>query len=551
MKIKPLLKEVNQKTFLYDLLSAYKIKDIKAYLNPTSDLFESPWDYPNMDKGVELLHEAIEHNYFIGVLVDSDCDGFMSSGIMANFLSTISNTPLPIFHTDKAHGLSNDVYDYIKGLNLDLLIIPDASSNDGTRCTELTTLGTKILVLDHHEITEDNTDAIVINHHLLPTLNQALSGTGVTYKFIEAYCEKYNINCPNYMDMVAVSLVSDICDLSNIENRTYLDFGLNIDHPEEDGKKFISNPLLELMFHELAKDSTTPKDVAWSVSPKINAIFRAGNQESKEIFFKALIGQGDIEAGLDVAKKAHGLQTRTVKKIVDELEPTLDVSHNVIITYIDIENRNYSGLIANKIAGKYHKPTLVLRERNEATWSGSVRSPVKVASLINETKLAKCQGHEEAFGIMIKKAKVDELISWFDTQKLDDSVPITAVLTPKQATVRLARQCASNSHLWGHGLDAPVFYITGSFHGSDVNIYQKKTNTIKFNIEGIDFLKFRATDEEVELFSQNKLMDIEMIVSLSINEWRGKVSVQGLIENYEIALHKSRMIGSESWENLF
>ena len=36
-----------------------------------------------------------------------------------------------------------------------------------------------------------------------------------------------------------------------------------------------------------------------------------------------------------------------------------------------------------------------------------------------------------------------------------------------------------------------------------MTVYQKKNNTIKFNVDGVDFLKFKATDEEVEQFTQN------------------------------------------------
>ena len=157
--------------------------------------------------------------------------------------------------------------------------------------------------------------------------------------------------------------------------------------------------------------------------------------------------------------------------------------------------------------------------------------------------------------VIIKKTKLEGLIKWFDEQSLETKppIPVTAIITPKQATVGLAKRCISHSHLWGQGVEAPLFYITGSIHGSDVNIYQKKTNTIKFNIDGVDFLKFKASDEEVETFIQNKLMDIEMIVKLETNEWRGKVSVQGLIEDYELVPHQSRQIQKDSchWEDLF
>lgn len=551
MKVKPLLQKINTSTFIEDLLTAYGVKDVGGYLSPTPDLFESPWDYPNMEMAVYLLHEAIENDWKIGVLVDSDTDGLMSAGIIVHFLSTLNINTTNIFHTGKEHGLSNDVFDEIKSNNFDLLIIPDASSNDTKRCKELSESGTKIIILDHHPIFRENPYGIVVNPYLSPNLNHNISGTGVTEKFVKLYCDITNEYCPNYLDMVAVSIISDICDMTAIENRTYFDCGLGIDHPIDPDKKMVSNPLLDLMFEELAKCSYTPKDVGWSIAPKINALCRVGTQEQKEIFFNGLVGQGDSKEALKVAKKAHGVQTRLVKKIVDEIEPTLDLSHNVIITYVDEDVKNYSGLVANKLNGQYNKTALVLRENNGKTWSGSVRSPFKIATLINESGLAKCQGHESAFGILLNKNKVDDLIEWFDEQEFDNDAQVTTILTPRQATIKLARLCESHSHLWASGVPNPTFYMTGAVTGSKVNVYRKKTNTAKLNIDGVDFIKFRCSDEEADMFEQIKKAEIEMIVTLSINEFRGNVSVQGMIEEYKILPVKSKKIEAQSWEELF
>lgn len=316
------------------------------------------------------------------------------------------------------------------------------------------------------------------------------------------------------------------------------------------------NNFLIYLNEKLGKgESFSPKNISWNISPKINAVCRSDDMEAKKILFKAFVGEYDMEEALKIAQKCHREQTSIVKRIYEDFVKTINHNHNVIICFGDSIDRNYLGLVANKIMGQFNKPTIILRELNEKTWSGSVRSPVPLLEQINESGLAKCQGHGEAFGIIIKKTKLEGLIKWFDEQSLETKppIPVTAIITPKQATVGLAKRCISHSHLWGQGVEAPLFYITGSIHGSDVNVYQKKTNTIKFNIDGVDFLKFKATDEEVDLFSQNKLMDIEMIVKLETNEWRGKVSVQGLIEDYELVPHQSRQIQKDSchWEDLF
>lgn len=227
MRIKPLLDKLNPKTFLSDLLTAYGVRDIETYLSPSSALFDDPLIYPNMSKAIHLLGKAKVSNKPIGTLIDEDADGALSAGIIVDFLKSIGIKPIVFFHTEKAHGLSNDVFDIIKQANLGLLILPDSGTNDFERCTELHKSGCEVLILDHHNIEHDNPDAVVVNPHLKPdTLNCAISGAGVAYKFVQACCDVNDIEYPNYMDMVAFSIISDVCDLTSYENRAFVEFGL-------------------------------------------------------------------------------------------------------------------------------------------------------------------------------------------------------------------------------------------------------------------------------------------------------------------------------------
>lgn len=550
MKVKPLLPKITLKTFVPDLLKAYGIESVDSYLDPSPASFEDCNNYENMSEAYSLLMSTINHENNLDniyLIQDSDADGVCSAGLLYMYLKNISpdiNIQV-LFHQGKQHGLYMGNLKQIQDNSL--ILLPDASVADKKAIFDLLIKKNCFCIeTDHHDTNHTHPNIITINNQRSDRVhNKDLSGAGVTFKFCQYIDEQLESDfAEEYYDMVAVTIVSDICNLTSEENRAFLYCGL------ESGR--VKNPLLKLMYQELAKDSYFPKDTGWSVAPKINALCRVGEQEGKELFFNALVGQADIEDALAVAKKAHNKQSREVKKIVDELEPSLDLSHNVIITYIEQDDRAYSGLIANRISGKYNKTTLILSERTSEIFSGSVRSPIDIASIINETKLAKCQGHESACGILIHKENVDKLITWFGEQELDDGIPVTASITPKQATVGLARRCSTHSHLWGKAVEAPTFYITGQIHGSKVNIYQKRNNTIKFNIDGVEFLKFRASEEEVEIFSQNKLMDVKMIVTLELNEWRGRVAAQGLIEEYKISMAEQKELNnSNNWKDLF
>lgn len=544
MKVKPLLQSINSSTFLKDYLQALGIQDVDKYLNADLSVCDSPWDYPNMKEGVERLHKAISNNEEIGVLCDCDEDGYLSAAMITNFLHLQGNIPIIFHHVSKAHGLrknpDEDIVQQVLNTGASLLIVPDASSNDSKECKELKQNGTDVIILDHHEVTTPNPYAILINHHLVQGLNTALSGTGVTFKFISGYCEKYNITMPDYTDMVAVSLISDVCDMTSIENRAFVSRGLSKPN----------NRLLAYMAEKLNRKGNNPEGYSWGLIPPGNALTRSHNQEDKEVYFNALVGFGDIEEGLKVARKAHREQTEIVKSMVDELESTLDMSHKAIIGFTDANNKEYIGLVANKYCGKYNKPCILLREASSTIWSGSLRSPFPLTSLINSSGLASCQGHEEAAGILIKKSNLKRFMAWIDKLDVDTNpdIPVTASIKPKQITLPLCHAVVDNMMLWAKGVEMPAFHVHGKVNKDDIQVFQKKTTTIKIMIDGIAFLFFMAKKDAVAKLMEHNAFDINMVVRLSVNEWNGVESPQAIIDTWEI--EKIEEDGF-NWEDLF
>ena len=70
MKIKPLLNTVSKNKFIQEYSKALRVEDINLYLNPDSSCLDDAKSYPNMDKGAELLKQAVDDDWKIGLLVD-------------------------------------------------------------------------------------------------------------------------------------------------------------------------------------------------------------------------------------------------------------------------------------------------------------------------------------------------------------------------------------------------------------------------------------------------------------------------------------------------
>ena len=70
LKIKPLLNKINKNKFIQEYLKALGVEDIDLYLKPDVSCLDDVKSYPNMDKGAELLKQAVDDDWKIGLLVD-------------------------------------------------------------------------------------------------------------------------------------------------------------------------------------------------------------------------------------------------------------------------------------------------------------------------------------------------------------------------------------------------------------------------------------------------------------------------------------------------
>ena len=235
----------------------------------------------------------------------------------------------------------------------------------------------------------------------------------------------------------------------------------------------------------------------------------------------------------------------------------MDDSHKVLIGYSDKENKNFTGLIANKILGNYGKPCLILREYNDKTWAGSLRSPIDIADKINSTGLATCRGHEAACGIFVPKSNLDKLIDWFDKQdfNVEPIKNVTACLNPGDITLPLCHACQDNMMIWSGSESAnipqPKFYLSIDVSPSDVSVFKKKTTTVKIVKDGVNFLKFRVAKDAADSLQSGR-NKIEIIATLEVNEWNGVYTPQVNIEEWEITPIEDEIDSSElDWDEVF
>lgn len=384
-------------TNVYDILATRGVDYSLLFTLDENDK-RNPFDFTDMDKAIDLIHNAYTGNKKICYIVDSDTDGHTSFSIAYNYFKSIyPNKSVDYFMNEgKRHGIyliEPKLQQLEEG---DTLIVFDAASNDVESIKILLDKNINVVVNDHHDIEEKNIDKINVlkkykNYAIctpqLENFECRLTGAGMAQKVIEAYDKKYGYsNSEFYRDLAAVGIVADMEQFSN-ENAYYLDKGLSN----------IYNPLLKAIVEKNRFNigsELTAQDISFSIAPLINALIRVGTQEERDLMLKASITpemiqvpskkrgakEGDTEELHEQAARimtnVKARQKRQVDKAIKEAK-RLDEGNTIILLTVE-NNKNFTGLIANKIAGEEGRPCLVLWSKDDKSYNGSARCPINM-----------------------------------------------------------------------------------------------------------------------------------------------------------------------------
>ena len=153
---------IHEENLLQTLLLNRDVTEPDRLLNLTKKEVHDGMLLKNMGEGLEMLHKHIKNNSKIHILIDVDADGITSAGMMYLYIKDI-NPDIEITYSmneGKKHGI---ILEGLTKYKYNIIIVPDAGSNDIKQCKELASQGIDVLVLDHHDIDEHNLYATVIN----------------------------------------------------------------------------------------------------------------------------------------------------------------------------------------------------------------------------------------------------------------------------------------------------------------------------------------------------------------------------------------------------
>lgn len=373
--------------------------------------------------------------------------------------------------------------------------------------------------------------------------------------------------------MVAVGDIADVMDISNLESRYIIAHGL----------EHINNPFLFRMIehqdYSLSKCSPdgalTPFGISFYIAPYINAISRSGTEEEKLTLFESMLdfkgtqlvpstkrgckGQQE-ELAVQACRYCCNTKSRQTKakeaslEIIErkiQMENLLDNKILLIaLSEEDALQTSLNGLVANELAAKYCRPTLILSERTndegQRTYEGSGRnyegSPLEnlKSFLMEQPGVLYAAGHESAFGVGILADSLSDFIAKTNLALKDlefskaykvDFVWTAATLEP-EAIIDIA----GYKKYYGRGVEEPKIALSNISVTADMVTLLDKGPTLKITLpSGITCIKFRSSEEEFNaLNSDSGCVKINVVGTCEINSWGGRQLPQITIVDYEI-----------------
>ena len=560
MQINKLYKD-NEIITLDSYLMKCGITDTEEYLHPYYNELDEPFNYCNMGLGVEMFQKHLDNLSDTYIICDSDLDGIVSTVIVYQYMKALNeNWDIKILiHEGKERGLQDEtIFQHLKNEPRPFLIIPDAGTNDREQANKL--LDIDILVLDHHDIETPIEHGILINNQAnnfdFPTpISKKGSGSLVAWMFLSALDARLNNNWANYLiDLVALSLVSDVMDMTDQQNRIFYHYGLEtID--------CIQNSFLKAIIERFIGDTAySQRDISFKIVPKFNSIIRTKNQELKYQIIDAFVNNyDDYSSILDLCTECHKNQIEIVTNIIERHEKEINEisKNNLVVFSCDDMPRNYSGLVAAKISDICDgKPTIV-GKNIDGELLGSLRSPIPLRNDLDKNELVSwAMGHEESCGIGIPINNVQPLVDYYNTLKLSyephiDVLQSYSIENIPDYIYDVFDQ--STDVLWGKGIPKPLFEVHNIIiHPNDIQILGGNKRTLKMFCNGLNILIFNATKQDkkdlgIEDIDNPKTEPIKLscVGTLSINNYvskYGKVYTnnQMIVDSYEIHKIKTK-----------
>ena len=540
--------------------------DVEQYLNPRiKDLLPDPYTLTDMELAVRRFSSAILKEETIALFGDYDVDGVSSVALMLLWMRSVGREPT-VYIPDRIKEGYGPTPVSMRTLSErhDLIVTLDCGT---VACMEI------------HEATKNNTDVIVIDHHIttrnIPECSAVvnpnrydddstlgyLCAAGVTFLFLIAlnrYMREHNhfnlLGCaePNLMqmlDIVALATVSDVVPLEGV-NRSFIRQGIRImSQGRNKGIKALAD-LANVSLSEL-----TEHHIGFAFAPRINAVGRVWCENAN--LGVQLLATDDDACAMRIAEDMNRcneerkeIERHVMMQAIEQASEQMQKSENGIIVAIGKEwHEGVIGIIAGRLSERFVRPSLVISVNSSGIGKGSGRSVPGfnfsdvIARCLEEGIIIHGGGHSMAVGLSVYESMIDKLSArcnqLFNSSTGIPTVPhlyIDICLSPKvdvQSIVENLRKIAP----YGSNFPVPVVAIVNGyveavnhFGEGHIRIFVSSGNA-NCN-KRLECISFRANGTALgDCLCDLRRKHVHIAGYLDINTWGGRSKPQLIIKD--------------------
>ena len=531
--------------------------EAEHFLQPSiRDLMPDPSKFTGMDEAANRVAEAVQKQEQVAIFGDYDVDGATSSAVMFRFLKHNGLDP-EIYIPDRifeGYGPNPTAIRELAERGTKLIIAVDCGSTSFEAFEEAANVGVDVVVFDHHQV---GSELPILEALVNPNREDDLSGqghlcaAGVVYLGVVAINRElrkrgwYGDERPEpdllqWLDLVATGTICDVVPLKGL-NRAFVRRGLSIYHQR-------TNPGLAALANVAKMNGpASAYHLGFLIGPRINAGGRIGDAA----LGARLLTCDDPAEARDIAEQLDMLNSERQRMEVEMLAQADHEAQNeigdgegpaVLVTESNNWHPGVVGLLASRLKDRYRRPVFAIAFDGQGKGAGSGRSisgvdiGAVVRAAVDEGILEKGGGHAMAAGITVRRERLGDLRSFFESQLASDVakqrqvsvLKIDGALSARGADLKLS-DLLESAGPYGAGHAQPVF----AFPAHTVRYADTVgANHVRFTIGSADGaqlqgISFRTADQplgQALLNGRGKTMHFAGM--LDVNHWQGQKRIQ-------------------------
>ena len=396
-------------------------EEAKDFFRPNLEQLHDPFLMKDMGKAIDRLNEAIANDEKILIYGDYDVDGTTAVATVYGFLQA-QYAHIDYYVPDRykeGYGISPTSIRWAAKNGFKLIICLDCGIKAVNLIKEAKEKGIDFIVCDHHLPGQTLPPAFAILDPKQKDCNypfDELTGCGVGFKLIQAYCLKNQIEVSRiyeFLDLISVSIASDLVPIVG-ENRILAYHGLIKlnEHP---------NPGLKALISISGLKEIDISSIVFGIGPRINAAGRIAHakaavnllqsKDQEEVdFFAEKINNNNITR--------RNFDSNITKEALNLIEEDQDLkSAKSTVLFKSDWHKGVIGIVASRCIEKYYRPTIILTESNNKA-TGSARSvmgfDVYEAIVQCSDLLEQYGGHKYAAGLTLSLDKLKAFQTRFE-----------------------------------------------------------------------------------------------------------------------------------------